>query len=114
MSRLSKHCTIRAELMTVLKYVVIVAFQIHFGACLLRYIDGVLLMDNCVDKDGDKILKGMHKDTTQKQASAERRDEVPGHLGVTSRTRHSGARGRFLLSADRLGVLLEAGRGGAI
>ena len=68
MSRLSKHCTIRAELMTVLKYVVIVAFQIHFGACLLRYIDGVLLMDNCVDKDGDKILKGMHKDTTQKQA----------------------------------------------
>ena len=58
MSRLSKHCTIRAELMTVLKYVVIVLFQIHFGACLTQiYIDGVLLMDNCVDKDGDKILK---------------------------------------------------------
>ena len=45
MSRLSKHCTIRAEMMTVMKYICMLMFQIHWGACVLRAIDGVLLKD---------------------------------------------------------------------
>jgi hypothetical protein len=47
MARLNKHCTIRAEMMTVLKYCLIFCFQIHFGACILRAIDGEVLRQNC-------------------------------------------------------------------
>ena len=45
MSRIMKHMTMRAQAQTVIKYFLIVVFQIHWGACVLRAIDGALLKD---------------------------------------------------------------------
>ncbi|CAH0368963.1 unnamed protein product [Pelagomonas calceolata] len=47
MARLNRHCTIRAEMLTVMKYLTLFMFQIHFGACILRAIDGEVLRQNC-------------------------------------------------------------------